>query len=221
MKNNDSLSFDSDFNFKSQHIHAQVEDEALVQKNHKIIIDTASDLFAKEGYHNTTIRQIVKASGIGIGSIYQYVKNKEEILVLILEYILKQYEFRMTRALAFDDTPRKRLRIGIETYYRIVDREHEKITLAYASTISLSRPYREYIKELELKTNAIFEQLLIDGIKAGVYEPVNTKLVTYNIIMTAHMWALKRWYFKDIMTIDEYIDQQLAFFAKMVLTKEL
>ena len=72
-----------------------------------------------------------------------------------------------------------------------------------------------------MKTNAIFEQLLIDGIKAGVYEPVNTKLVTYNIIMTAHMWALKRWYFRDIMTIDEYIDQQIAYFAKMVLTRRV
>ena len=104
MNQNNSLSYDSDFNFKSQHIHALVEDEALVQKNHKILIDTATELFAKEGYHNTTIRQIVKASGIGIGSIYQYVKNKEEILVLILEYILKQYEFRLSRALAFEDT---------------------------------------------------------------------------------------------------------------------
>lgn len=218
--NKNSLNVDSDFNFKSQLIHAQVEDEALVLKNHKIIIDTATALFAKEGYHNTTIRQIVKASGIGIGSIYQYVKNKEEILVLILEYILKQYEFRLSRALAFDDTPRKRLRIGIETYYRIVDREHEKITLAYASTISLSRPYREYIKELELKTNAIFEEIIIDGVNQGVYEPVNTKLVTYNIIMFAHMWALKRWYFRDIMTIDEYIDQQTAYIGKMVLKEE-
>ena len=133
-----------------------MEDEALVQKNHKILIDTATKLFAKEGFHNTTIRQIVKASGIGIGSIYQYVKNKEEILVLILEYILKQYEFRLTRALAFDDTPRKRLRIGIETYYRIVDREHDKITLAYASTISLSRPYREYIKGIRIENKCHF-----------------------------------------------------------------
>lgn len=217
MKQNKSVNVDSEFNFKSQLIHAQVEDEALVQKNHRIIIDTATKLFAKEGFHNTTIRQIVKHSGIGIGSIYQYVNNKEEILVLILEYILKQYEFRLTRALVFDDTPRKRLRIGIETYYRIVDREHDKVTIAYSSMISLSRPYREYIKELELKTNAIFEQLLIDGIKAEVYEPVNTKLVTYNIIMTAHMWALKRWYFRDIMTIDEYIEQQMAFFGKMIV----
>ena len=53
--------------------------------------------------------------------------------------------------------------------------------------------------------------------KAGVYEPVNTKLVTYNIIMFAHMWALKRWYFKDIMTIDEYIEQQAEYLAKIVV----
>ncbi|WKB34695.1 TetR/AcrR family transcriptional regulator [Terrilactibacillus sp. S3-3] len=145
----------SDFSFKSQLIHAQVEDEELVRKNHQRLIDTATALFGKEGYNNTTIRQIVKHSGIGIGSIYQYVKNKEEILVLILEYILKQYEYKLNQAIKDNDSALKKMQTGIDTYYRIIDKEHEKIILAYSSTNALSDPYRAYIKELELKTNHI------------------------------------------------------------------
>ncbi|WML31250.1 TetR/AcrR family transcriptional regulator [Neobacillus sp. OS1-32] len=208
------------FQFKSQLIHAQVEDEALVLKNHQRLIDSATELFSKEGYHTTTIRQIVKHSGIGIGSIYQYVKNKEEILVLILEYILKKYKFNLSSSIEINDPPKERLIIGIETYVRIIDKEYQKIILAYASTNSLSPPYREYIKELELNTNQIFEEILIEGIEQGQFKPINVQLVAYDIIMFAHMWALKRWFFKSIITVDEYIDQQTKHILEMVLKTE-
>ena len=44
----------------------------------KILI-SAKELFIQQGYKKTTIRQIVDKSGILIGSIYYFFKNKEEI----------------------------------------------------------------------------------------------------------------------------------------------
>ena len=208
---------DVDFKFKSELIQAQVENEALVQKNHQQLIDAATYLFGKEGYHTTTIRQIVKQSGIGIGSIYQYVKNKEEILVLIMEYILKRFEFKLSRAIEVNDNPYERLKIGIDSYYRNIDMEYEKINLAYASTISLSKPYRSFVKELELKTIKIFEDILQQGVEQKqLPSSINVQVVAYDIIMFGHMWALKRWYFNSIMTIDEYISLQMQHIEKII-----
>ncbi len=45
----------------------------------KILI-SAKELFIKQGYKKTTIRQIVNKSGVLIGSIYYFFKNKEEIV---------------------------------------------------------------------------------------------------------------------------------------------
>ncbi|MBX4269623.1 TetR/AcrR family transcriptional regulator [Clostridium estertheticum] len=44
----------------------------------KILI-SAKELFIQQGYKKTTIRQIVDKSGVLIGSIYYFFKNKEEI----------------------------------------------------------------------------------------------------------------------------------------------
>lgn len=44
----------------------------------KILI-SAKELFIQQGYKKTTIRQIVEKSGVLIGSIYYFFKNKEEI----------------------------------------------------------------------------------------------------------------------------------------------
>ncbi|NNG08013.1 MAG: TetR/AcrR family transcriptional regulator, partial [Desulfobacteraceae bacterium] len=32
----------------------------------------------------------------------------------------------------------------------------------------------------------------------------------YNILMLAHMWVLKKWHFKNRLTLDKYIDLQLT-----------
>ena len=42
------------------------------------------------------------------------------------------------------------------------------------------------------------------------FKKVDVDLMAYNIVIMAHMWALKRWHFKKRLTPDKYIDLQLA-----------
>ncbi|QZT33037.1 TetR/AcrR family transcriptional regulator [Caldalkalibacillus thermarum TA2.A1] len=135
-----------------------IEDKELVEARHAQLIEAGSRLFEKKGYHTTTIREIVKESGLGIGSIYQYVKNKEEILFLILVYILRQYESRLAASIATTANPREQLISAIKTYYKIVNEESDKVLLAYRETQSLDEDHRMYIMELELLTNNIFKK---------------------------------------------------------------
>ena len=48
------------------------------------IIDNAIKLFEQNGYANTTIKQIARASKISVGNIYKYFEDKHEILTNIL-----------------------------------------------------------------------------------------------------------------------------------------
>ncbi|MBP8987918.1 MAG: TetR/AcrR family transcriptional regulator [Spirochaetes bacterium] len=59
-----------------------------VEKNQQIrtkIIEAARTLFIQQSYSNTTIRQILKKTGITTGSLYHFFKNKESILRQITE----------------------------------------------------------------------------------------------------------------------------------------
>lgn len=44
------------------------------------IIDTALDLFSRDGYEKTSIRQIAKTAEISLGLMYNYFKSKEDLL---------------------------------------------------------------------------------------------------------------------------------------------
>ncbi|MDD6770186.1 MAG: TetR/AcrR family transcriptional regulator [Inconstantimicrobium porci] len=49
------------------------------------ILSTALKLFCEKGYHNVTTNEIAKVCGISIGSLYFHFKNKDEILLQILD----------------------------------------------------------------------------------------------------------------------------------------
>jgi len=55
-------------------------------KTKEKILKTALNLFCKKGFYKTTTNEIAKEASIPIGSLYSYFKNKEMILLEILDY---------------------------------------------------------------------------------------------------------------------------------------
>jgi AcrR family transcriptional regulator len=45
------------------------------------IMDAALALFARQGFHNTTVPDIVKAADVGHGTFYEYFANKRDVLL--------------------------------------------------------------------------------------------------------------------------------------------
>ena len=70
---------------------------------------------------------------------------------------------------------------------------------------------KELVKEMERETNVIFEGIIDDGIAAGAFRRCRVDVVTYDIVMLGHMWALKRWYLGKAISLDAYIDEQTTF----------
>ena len=47
----------------------------------RAILDAARELFARQGYEETTIAEIARAAGVAVGTVYLYFENKHDILV--------------------------------------------------------------------------------------------------------------------------------------------
>ncbi len=55
--------------------------------NRKHIFETAAVVFARQGYHGTTVKNIVDEAGTSVGSFYFYFKNKEDLLEALYDEI--------------------------------------------------------------------------------------------------------------------------------------
>jgi len=54
--------------------------EEIRKSSRQKILDAALEVFAKEGYHSSTVSSIAKTAGISQGLLYNYFKSKEEVL---------------------------------------------------------------------------------------------------------------------------------------------
>ncbi len=57
----------------------------------RLILKVATEVFAEKGFHETTIAQIAQKANIAEGSIYNYFKNKEDLLFSIPEERMEKF----------------------------------------------------------------------------------------------------------------------------------
>ena len=62
---------------------------ALTEERRKQILDAATKVFAAKGFDRATIADIARAAGIAEGSIYNYFKNKSDLLISIPRQIIQ------------------------------------------------------------------------------------------------------------------------------------
>jgi len=199
-------------------VKAQVSDEALVTRRRGQIIAAAVELFSHQGFYRTTIQDVAKKAGVSAGLIYQYVSDKEDVLLLALLSVLESYKHEIPVALEGLSDPLERFVAAIRAYCRVVDQRREATVLAYRSTKSLPDDRRQLIKDCEIETNGMIAACLSDCIKAGLMREVNVELVTYQLVTFAHTWALKHWRLKDLCGLEQYVAEGLDFFAQALLT---
>jgi AcrR family transcriptional regulator len=180
-------------------------------------VRAAVKLFSEQGYYSTTIQQIAREAGISVGLVYQYFREKDDLLFLSLKDVLETYEREIPRALEGVVHPLERLRRALHAYCRVIDRLREATILTYRSTKSLRPERRRYIMEGETRTNRLLEACLRECVKGGYLEPVNAPLLVYQYVLFAHAWALKSWALRRY-TLEAYVREGLKLLVDPFLT---
>jgi AcrR family transcriptional regulator len=175
----------------------------------KKIIDAASVLYAKKGYADTSLQEISEKAGVTRTVTRYHVKTKSEIMRMIMEDILTSFQENLIKTIKDIDDSKEKLTAALYIYLTIVDQQKEKALLIYQKSSSLDRASKSQVMQLEVDVSSIFAQIINEGIEQGVFKRVDVDLMAYNIMMLAHMWALKRWHFKNRLSLDTYFKLQL------------
>ena len=77
------------------------------------LLRAAARVFARDGYHRTSMRDLALASGMSLAGMYYYVRGKEELLTLIQERCFDQVMDGARVAVAQSRDPAERLQAFI------------------------------------------------------------------------------------------------------------
>jgi AcrR family transcriptional regulator len=182
----------------------------------KKIIDAASLLYAKKGFSATSIEEISEMAGVSLPVTYRYARKKAEIMKMIMEDVLNSFKENLTRQIGGVDHPRDKLATAVVLYSKIVDREQDKILLMYQKSGSLDAPSKGVVMQLEVVVSEIFSEIIKEGIQKGLFRKIDVDLMAFNIMMMSHMWVLKRWHFRRRLTLEGFMERQLALILEVL-----
>jgi AcrR family transcriptional regulator len=195
---------------KKRTVHASVKDERLVNMRRDQMIRGAVSLFKEKGFHRTTTREIAQAAGFSIGTLYEYIRSKEDILYLVCDRIYDQVRARL-EGMDVEKGTLKSLKLGIAYYFNIMNEMQDEVLVMYQEAKSLSKDALPYVLKKEMEMVGMFETIILKCVENGelVMEEKQIDLLAHNIFVQGQMWGFRRWALKNKYTIDEYIQLQI------------
>jgi AcrR family transcriptional regulator len=82
------------------------------------ILRASAIIFAEKGYHQASIRDIARATGVSLSGLYYYFKSKEELLFLLQDHAFGTLVTNLAELLEGVDDPHRRIRLMIENHLR-------------------------------------------------------------------------------------------------------
>ena len=195
-------------------VPTQIKNPELVIKRRRQIVDAAVHLFIENGFHKTTTRQIAGAAGFSIGSLYEYVASKEDVLYLVCDAIHHEVERGVNEALARTSDGEAALTEMIREYILVCDRMRDHLLLIYQETKSLPKQWRRRVLENEVRITNIFTNVLKNIRASGEMadmDDATLELIAHNITVLGHMWTFRRWFLDRKYTIEDYAKIQTDF----------
>lgn len=66
----------------------RVSDEHLAARRQQIL-DAARLCFSRDGFHSTSMQDVIAEAGLSVGAVYRYFKSKQELVTSIAERVLE------------------------------------------------------------------------------------------------------------------------------------
>jgi len=201
-------------------IRTYVNNEKLVQAKRKHIADCAAKLFAKQGFDATSLREISNACSMPLGSIYNYISTKEDILHFICESASDDWKsiFQDVVADHKDGPITELLRICIDKWFRYASEVQDENMFFDREIRHFSSEDRETLLQSQASIVSFFEELLQRGLKSGEFKIDSPVSVAHNILMAGINWGQRRWFLLPRFSLEEYTKIQSDLILKSIRT---
>ena len=173
------------------------------------LIDFAARRFAENGFHPTSVAEIVAGLQVGKGVFYWYFDSKDDLLLAILREAQQDLRRTQQRAIGDETDPLKRIEAGIRSSMRwFTDNRHLMNLTQFAATEERFAPALRRGTDVALNDAT---RHIKDGIVAGQIRDEDPTVLAHAVLgVTGHL-ARELLLRRESATAEEIADAAVAF----------
>lgn len=189
------------------HEAAQV---ARTKVRERQVLDAAARLMITSGSQSVSMQAVADEARVSVGLIYRYFSSKQELVKGVIVGVLDDMAVHVPAATEQVADPVRQLASALEAFIRVIDDHRTAVLLTYRESHNLDAEGLQAIKDAEIRTAQPLVRALEAARDQGLILDVDVSVFGYDLLMMAHTWALKSWYFKERTTLEDYIANQVA-----------
>lgn len=193
----------------SRHKHCiKSKKTSTVVNNLEKIFAATFKLSARIGFHEMSLRDLSRETGISMGGLYSYLTKKEDIALMVLDIVELVTEENNAKASAeVDDLISLEMAIKHHLYASTLLQPW--FFFLYFETRCLSPENQARSKAIEMNTIAMFEKRIQQGLDSGKFDVTSPYFVAQTMLIVLQDWYLKPWKNKqkniDLETYSNYL----------------
>ena len=154
------------------------------REHRRLILEAAEELFARKGFHATSVQEIADEAEFSVGSLYNLFESKERLYHELIEMRADQYLRKLDQRLDEADGPVDKVRAAVRCKLDFFE-EHRQFFHIFGNFVSgaesasppmLSKRCLEIHGRIHRQLESVFEAGIREGIFADI-DPVLAVLV--------------------------------------------
>lgn len=154
----------------------------------------AARLFKEKGYSAVTMRDIAQAMDIKAASLYNHIKSKQEILILIVIEIAEEFTNTMLQIVNAEENAIQKIEKVIQLHIDITLRNSDALACLNNDWMHLAEAELAYFIKMREQYEENFRTIIAKGIADGEIKNLNIEVIIFSTLSTLR--TLYLWYGK-------------------------
>lgn len=160
------------------------------------ILDAAARVFRRRGYGAATVEDVANELGILKGSLYHYIKSKQELLYDVVVGPLREANRAIDQVCAEGGTVDDRIRKAIAAHIGVIHDQYPRLSIALLERLELPAEQLGEIRTLHRAYQEKWIALIREGSETGLLRADLDAGLTTLAILGMLNWATQ-WYRQD------------------------
>jgi TetR/AcrR family transcriptional regulator, cholesterol catabolism regulator len=185
-----------------------IRQERARQRRHHLS-QVVMQLIQERGFDAVSVNEVAARAEMSIGGLYRHIDTKNDLLEMVCDEINDNLIEDMVAAADVANGVKDKLQAAIRTYWERHWDAAPSILVAYREYQSLGEAAKQRYTAEERKIAEFFGDLIRAGVAVGEFRKVDDRLLAHEIILLAHMRALKGWVFEGrtrAFVLSEHLD---------------
>lgn len=130
------------------------------------ILDVSVQVFARNGFHSTSMNDVAEAAGVTKPVLYQHFDSKQDLYLALLDEAGNRLRSAITKAVSGAASGKEQTELGFRAYFHWVAEDHDAFLLLFGLRANRDEESTSAIRRITAETATAIAPLIAAGLEA-------------------------------------------------------